>query len=144
MVSALNARTGFGKLLRRVEGEHRSLVIEKRGTPKAVLLSIRDYVALLPRNRKSLNSSGRNPSARARTSSLRARLTRSSRLPALKNRSEDDPASARHRHDIIVSAALKPDGLQRPFFCWRSPNRPVCTFPRPLLTNTAKCWRARS
>jgi len=45
-VSALSARTGFGKLLRRVEEEHRSLVIEKRGTPKAVLLSIRDYVRL--------------------------------------------------------------------------------------------------
>ena len=46
VVSALSARTGFGKLLRRVEEEHRSLVIEKRGTPKAVLLSIRDYVRL--------------------------------------------------------------------------------------------------
>ena len=46
VVSALSARTGLGKLLRRVEDEHRSLVIEKRGTPKAVLLSIRDYVRL--------------------------------------------------------------------------------------------------
>ena len=46
LVSALTARTGFGKLLRRVEDEHRSLVIEKRGTPMAVLLSIRDYVKL--------------------------------------------------------------------------------------------------
>jgi prevent-host-death family protein len=46
VVSALSARTGFGKLLRRVEEEHRSLVIEKRGMPKAVLLSIRDYVRL--------------------------------------------------------------------------------------------------
>src|SRR6478609_7361865 len=45
-VSALSVRTGFGKLLRRVEDEHRSLVIEKRGTPRAVLLSIRDYVRL--------------------------------------------------------------------------------------------------
>src|SRR5215468_7292614 len=46
VVSALTARTGFSKLLRRVEDEHRSLVIEKRGSPKAVLLSIRDYVRL--------------------------------------------------------------------------------------------------
>jgi prevent-host-death family protein len=46
VVSALKARAGFGKLLRRVEDQHRSLVIEKRGTPKAVLLSIRDYVRL--------------------------------------------------------------------------------------------------
>jgi prevent-host-death family protein len=46
VVSTLSARTGFGRLLRRVEEEHLSLVIEKRGTPKAVLLSIRDYVRL--------------------------------------------------------------------------------------------------
>ena len=46
VVSARAARTRLGKLLRRVENEHRSLVLEKRGTPKAVLLSIRDYVRL--------------------------------------------------------------------------------------------------
>jgi prevent-host-death family protein len=46
VVSALHARTNFGKLLRRVENERRSLLIEKRGAPKAVLLSIRDYVRL--------------------------------------------------------------------------------------------------
>ena len=46
VVSALRARSTFGKLLRRVEEERRSLVIEKRGTPRAVLLSIRDYVRL--------------------------------------------------------------------------------------------------
>jgi prevent-host-death family protein len=45
VVSAVRARTHFGSLLRRVE-EHGSLVIEKRGTPRAVLLSIRDYVRL--------------------------------------------------------------------------------------------------
>jgi prevent-host-death family protein len=46
VVSALSARANFGKLLDRVAKERRSLVIEKRGTPKAVLLSIRDYVKL--------------------------------------------------------------------------------------------------
>lgn len=46
VVSALRARANFGKLLRRVNDEGRSLIIEKRGTPKAVLLSIRDYVRL--------------------------------------------------------------------------------------------------
>ena len=46
VVSALRARAGFGNLLQRVEEERRSLVIEKRGTPRAVLLSIRDYVRL--------------------------------------------------------------------------------------------------
>jgi prevent-host-death family protein len=46
VVSALRARSNFGKLLRRVDDERRSLIIEKRGMPKAVLLSIRDYVKL--------------------------------------------------------------------------------------------------
>jgi prevent-host-death family protein len=46
VVSALRARANFGKLLRRVEDERRSFVIEKRGTPKPVLLGIRDYVKL--------------------------------------------------------------------------------------------------
>ena len=46
VVSALHARANFGRLLRRVDDERRSLVIEKRGTPKAVLLSIRDYIKL--------------------------------------------------------------------------------------------------
>lgn len=46
VVSALDARSNFGRLLRRVADERRSLVIEKRGTPKAVLMSIREYVRL--------------------------------------------------------------------------------------------------
>jgi prevent-host-death family protein len=46
VVSALTARVNFGKLLRRVEEERRALVIERRGAPKAVLLSIREYVRL--------------------------------------------------------------------------------------------------
>jgi len=46
IVSALRARANFGALLNQVEEESRSLVIEKRGTPRAVLLSLRDYVKL--------------------------------------------------------------------------------------------------
>ena len=46
VVSAVRARANLGALLRRIEQERRSLVIQKRGTPKAVLLSIRAYVRL--------------------------------------------------------------------------------------------------
>lgn len=46
LISAVHVRTNFGRLLRRVEDERLSLVIEKRGRPKAVLLSVRDYVRL--------------------------------------------------------------------------------------------------
>jgi prevent-host-death family protein len=46
LISALEARSNFGKLLQRVESDGQSLVIEKRGRPRAVLMSIRDYVRL--------------------------------------------------------------------------------------------------
>ena len=45
-MSALRARANFGQLLRRIEDERRSFVIEKRGTAKAVLIGIRDCVRL--------------------------------------------------------------------------------------------------
>jgi hypothetical protein len=46
VVSAFHARTNFGRLLRQIELERRSLVIEKRGVPRAILVSIPDYVRL--------------------------------------------------------------------------------------------------
>src|SRR2546425_5289955 len=72
VVSALSARNGFGKLLRRVEDEHRSLVIEIRGTPKAVLLSIRDYVRLAAPEPEVLRMIGEE-SRRKGTASLSSR-----------------------------------------------------------------------
>ena len=72
VVSALSARTGFGRLLRRVEDEHRALVIEKRGRPKAVLLSIRDYVRLATPEPEVLKVLGEE-SKRKRTDKLTSR-----------------------------------------------------------------------
>jgi prevent-host-death family protein len=46
IISALRARANFGKLLSRVEKDRHSLIIEKRGTPRAVLLGLQDYVRL--------------------------------------------------------------------------------------------------
>jgi prevent-host-death family protein len=72
VVSALRARANFGKLLRRVDDERRSLVIEKRGAPKAVLLSIRDYVKLAAPEPEVLRVIGED-SERNGTSSLSSR-----------------------------------------------------------------------
>ncbi len=44
VVSVPSTSTNLGRLLRQVEDERRSVVIEERGTAKAVLVSIRDYV----------------------------------------------------------------------------------------------------
>jgi prevent-host-death family protein len=76
VVSALHARANFGKLLNQVEGgvegESRSLVIEKRGTPRAVLLSLRDYVKLAAPEPEILRLIGEE-SERKGTSKLTAR-----------------------------------------------------------------------
>jgi len=45
-MSALRVRSHFGEVLRRVEKERGTLVIEKRGIPRAVLLSLQEYVRL--------------------------------------------------------------------------------------------------
>jgi prevent-host-death family protein len=72
VVSALNARTNFGKLLRRVDQERRSFVIAKRGTPAAILLSIRDYVKLAAPEPEVLKAIGEE-AQQNRTSNLTSR-----------------------------------------------------------------------
>jgi len=64
VVSALQARSNFGALLKRVDKERRSIVIEKRGTPRAVLLSIRDYVKLAAPEPEILRVIGENSKRR--------------------------------------------------------------------------------
>src|SRR5208337_5522799 len=46
VVAALEARTQFGRILKLVERERRSFVVEKRGSPKAIILSVADYIKL--------------------------------------------------------------------------------------------------
>ncbi|HET9180958.1 MAG TPA: type II toxin-antitoxin system Phd/YefM family antitoxin [Candidatus Angelobacter sp.] len=46
VISAFDARTHFSKYLRLIENGGRSVVIRKRGIPRAVLVSIRDYLRL--------------------------------------------------------------------------------------------------
>jgi prevent-host-death family protein len=72
VVSALRARSHFGKLLRQVEKERRSLVIAKRGTPRAVLLSIRQYVRLAAPEPEVLRALGED-SRRQGTDALTSR-----------------------------------------------------------------------
>ena len=69
VVTALDARANFGRLLRRVEDEGRSLVIAKRGRPRAVLLSIKDYVRLAVPEPEILRAIGKE-SIRKRTNKL--------------------------------------------------------------------------
>jgi hypothetical protein len=72
VISALRARSTFGKLLNRIDKESCSLVIEKRGTPRAILLSIRDYVRLAAPEPEVLRAIGEE-STRKDTASLSSR-----------------------------------------------------------------------
>ena len=78
VVSALRARTNFDDLLRRVEDEGRSLVIMKRGTPRAVLLSIREYVRLAAPEPEILKIIGEQSKAKGTATSPHNRLAGSS------------------------------------------------------------------
>ena len=72
VISALRARANFGRLLNEIEGEGKSLVIEKRGTPRAVLLSLREYMRLAAPEPEILRIIG-DESKRKGTSKLTSR-----------------------------------------------------------------------
>lgn len=72
VISALRVRAHFGEVLRRVEKERHSLVIEKRGIPRAVLLSLQEYVRLAAPEPEVLRAIGEE-SKRRGTSKLTSR-----------------------------------------------------------------------
>ena len=43
-ISALTARTNFGKLMDQVENQRSRFLVNKRGVPKVVILSVDDYL----------------------------------------------------------------------------------------------------
>ncbi len=58
VISALTARNQFGQILDQVDKQQRSFVIEKRGSPKAILLGIQDYIRLAAPEPEILKSLG--------------------------------------------------------------------------------------
>ena len=58
VISALAARNQFGQILDEVDKQRRSFVIEKRGSPKAILLGIQDYIRLAAPEPQILNALG--------------------------------------------------------------------------------------
>jgi len=72
VISALRARASFGRLLDEIDSGQRSLVIEKRGAPRAVLMSLRDYVKLAAPEPEVLRLIGEE-SGRKGTSKLSSR-----------------------------------------------------------------------
>ncbi len=64
VISALTARSQFGQILDQVDKQRRSFVIEKRGSPKAILLGIEDYIRLAAPEPEILTSLGEASSRR--------------------------------------------------------------------------------
>jgi prevent-host-death family protein len=89
VISVLNVRSHFGRLLDRLESGGESLVIEKRGRPRAVLLSIKEYVKLAAPEPSVLKIIG-NESRGSGTSALSRHqidgIIRASRLQKRKGR----------------------------------------------------------
>ncbi len=44
VVSAVTARTQFGQIIRRVKEKNERFVVDRRGEPQAVIMSITDYL----------------------------------------------------------------------------------------------------
>lgn len=44
VVSAVVARTQFGQLLRRVKNNNEKFVVDRRGEPQAIIMSLEDYI----------------------------------------------------------------------------------------------------
>ena len=44
VISALTARTQFGQILRRVRQKNERFLVDRRGEPQAIIMSIDDYI----------------------------------------------------------------------------------------------------
>jgi prevent-host-death family protein len=62
VISALTARTQFGQILRRATGNNERFVVDRRGKPSVVIMSVKDYVdamAPAPQWLKDIQSSAK-------------------------------------------------------------------------------------
>ena len=44
IVSALSARTQFGQILRRASQKNERFIVDRRGEPQVIIMSIKDYI----------------------------------------------------------------------------------------------------
>ena len=51
VISALTARTQLGQVLRRTAQKNERFVVERRGQPSVIIMSIKDYMTRSPRRR---------------------------------------------------------------------------------------------
>ena len=56
VVPALTARTQFGQILRRVRQNRERFVVDRRGEPQAVILSVEEYLQLFVKPSRTLEA----------------------------------------------------------------------------------------
>jgi prevent-host-death family protein len=52
IVSALAARTQFGQIMRRARNQHTRFIVDRRGEPQVVIMSIQDFLKTIAPERK--------------------------------------------------------------------------------------------
>jgi prevent-host-death family protein len=52
VISALAARTQFGQIMRRARLENARFIVDKRGEPQVVIMSIGDFIKTIAREKK--------------------------------------------------------------------------------------------
>lgn len=52
VISALAARTQFGQIMRRARTENARFIVDKRGEPQVVIMSIRDFIKTIAPEKK--------------------------------------------------------------------------------------------
>jgi prevent-host-death family protein len=111
VVTALDARTNFSKLLRRVEDDGQSVVIEKRGSPRAVLLSVRDYVRLAVPEPEVLRMLGMESKSKGTNRLSTAQIDQI--VKAASKSKRPYPASAGNRYQRSRVGSAQAGGMQR-------------------------------
>jgi PHD/YefM family antitoxin component YafN of YafNO toxin-antitoxin module len=118
IVSALNARSNFGKLLCRVDVERRSFVIERRGTPAAVLMNLQDYVKLAAPEPEALKIIGQEVKQSGASQLTSRQIDQSSRRPGRNEGRANALPSSRHRHERTdIGPSLSQTAFNVPFSC---------------------------
>src|SRR5579864_5271544 len=56
VVSALTARTQFGQILKRVNQKNERFIVDRRGDPQAIIMSLRDYIDIIAQAPKALRA----------------------------------------------------------------------------------------
>ncbi len=52
VVSALSARTQFGQIMRRARTQHTRFIVDRRGEPQVVIMSIKDFLKTIAPEKK--------------------------------------------------------------------------------------------